>query len=219
MRFVLALALLATAQEPEHITVNANALVGVWKVTRPSYVAKRGIFGDFEFGPPSPGFCRIEQVQDELTVHCLAHGSGRVTLKDRTIRFACSMVARLVLEGVLQSDHSFTAHQAVSLAGMTALEDPNLSSGGKIDLSASPADQGDAAQKLRTAIAQDGKTESALGAIQTVLLLGHQEKFSPPDRPNIQDYFSVYAVEFDQGERICGLHLTGNGVLDAFECA
>ena len=32
------------------------------------------------------------------------------------------------------------------------------------------------------------------------------------------DATSVYAVEFEGGERICGLHQRGDGTLDAFLC-
>jgi len=32
------------------------------------------------------------------------------------------------------------------------------------------------------------------------------------------DATSVYAVEFEGGERICGLHQRGDGTLDAFQC-
>ena len=49
--------------------------------------------------------------------------------------------------------------------------------------------------------------------------LGHQDKDGGPEQQALKDYFSVYVVEFDHGERICGLHQRSDGVLDAFNCA
>jgi hypothetical protein len=231
MRFALVLALMAAsaAQETESITVNASALVGVWKITRPTYVAKRGIFAAIEFGPPLPGFCRIEQSKDELAVHCLAHGSGTARLDGPNIHFARGgMIARIVIDGVLQADKSFAGHEVFKLAGIT-IADTNLSSGAKLDLStpqSGPPDsllRGAIANGLRQtphdiAVKDSPALTVDLGAVQAVVWLGYQDKFAPPGQPNIKDYFSVYAVEFDHGERICGLHRRADGVLDAFQC-
>ena len=228
-----ALLFLATpclAQQTESVTVNASALVGAWEVTHPFYIAKHGIFSAFEFGPPTPGFCRIEQAAGDLAFHCFNSGNGTVTLEGRDIHFAGgSMMARIVLDGSLESGNSFTGHQAIKLAGITA-EDSQLSSGRKIDLSAAQA--GPAAALLRTILTNglaqvphDAKVKDSpvltpeLGAVQAVIWLGHQNKGGGPTQPPIKDYFSVYAVEFDHGERLCGLHQRDNSVLDAFQCA
>jgi len=234
MRLASALLLLsitaATAQETESVTVNASALVGVWNVTSPSYVAKRGIFSDIEFGPLTARFCRIEQDKDELTAYCLDRGKAAVTLDGHNIHFAQGIIiARVVLEGTLDSGNSFTGHLAMKLAGITT-EDPNVSSGGKLDLSKPQIGPADA---LLRAIITDGLAQIPhdaklkdnpalppapdLGGVQALVWLGHQDKGGSPDRQAVKDYFSVYAVEFDHGERLCGLHQR-DGLVDAFQC-
>ena len=218
MLLALALALVATAGPSESITVNADALTGAWTITRPTYIAKRSLFGAIEFGPPAPGFCRVERQEGEFAFHCLGHGEGTVHLEGRNIRFAWgSMLARVAMEGVLQSDNSFSGRIAFKLAGITAV-DSNLSSGSKLDLSRPPPDTGNAAQLLRTAISQDNST-GIMGTVRTLILLGHQDRLGSPDKPNAKDYFTVFAVEFDHGERICGVHQRDDGVMDALQCA
>lgn len=216
----------ATAQETESVTVNASAMVGVWKITRPSYIAKRGLFGAIEFGPPAAGFCRIEQA-DGLTFHCLNSGSGTVTLDGHNIHFAQGiMIARIVLEGTLDSGDGFTGHMAIKLAGITT-EDPNVSSGGKLDLSKPQTGPADAllhtmitnASVEHDAGAKDRPTlPSDLGGVQALIWLGSQDKGGGPDQQAVKNYFSVYAVEFDHGERLCSLHQREDGALDAFLC-
>jgi hypothetical protein len=217
MLLALAVALAAAIQPAESITVNASALAGAWKINRPTYIAKRSLFGDIEFGPPAPGFCRVEQGQEDLAFHCLGHGDGRVSLQGRNIHFAWgSMLARVTMDGILQSDDSFSARLVFKLAGITAA-DSALSSGAKLDLFGSPRGESAQAQALRQAIAQDARL-NGLGSIQAVALLGKQDKFAPPDKPNGKDYFTVYAVEFDKGERICGLHQDEGGGQNAYQC-
>jgi hypothetical protein len=226
--FLLLSAIAATAQETESVTVNASALLGVWKITSPSYIVKRGIFSSIEFGPLTARFCRIEQAKDELTTYCLDGGSSTVTLDGRTIHFARGiLVARAVLEGTLDSNNSFTGRMAMKLAGITT-EDSHLSSGGKLDLSKPQTGPADAL--LRTAIAnglaqiphdaklKDAALPSGLGEVQALIWLGHQDKAGGPDQPTTKDYFSVYAAEFDHGERLCGLHQRDDGVLDVLHC-
>jgi hypothetical protein len=225
--FLLLSTIAASAQQTESITVNASALAGVWKITRPSYIAKRGVFGAIEFGPLTSGLCRIEQA-DGLIFHCLSSGSGTVTLDGPNIHFAQGiMIARAVLEGTLDSGNSFAGHMAIKLMGITT-EDSNLSSGGKLDLSKPQDGPADALMRSIVAnglaqIPHDAKMKDTtlppdLGGVQALIWLGHQDKGGGPDQPAVKDYFSVYAVEFDRGERLCGLHQGEDGVVDAFRC-
>jgi hypothetical protein len=227
--FLLLSAMAASAQQTESITVNASALVGVWKITSPSYIVKRGIFSGIEFGPLSSRFCRIEQMKDELTSYCLNGGRNTVSLNGRSIHFARGiMIARAVLDGTLDSSTSFTGRMAMKLAGITT-EDSNLSSGGKLDLSRPQTGPADALMRraLTDGLAQiphDARLkdppvlESGLGEIQALIWLGQQDQGGGPNQQTMKDYFSVYAVEFDHGERLCGLHQRGDGILDAFQC-
>lgn len=219
MLLALTIALAASAGPSESITVNAEAVTGAWTITRPTYIAKRSLFGAIEFGPPAPGFCRVERQEDEFAFHCLGHGEGTVHLEGRNIRFAWgSLLARVAMEGVLQSDNSFSGKVSFKLAGITAV-DSGFSSGSKLDLSRPAPDTGNVAQLLRTAIGKDGIIAGAgLGGIQALIPLGHQDSFAPPDQAAGKDYFTVYAVEFEGGERICGVHQDGDDGLGEFQC-
>ena len=54
-----------------------------------------------------------------------------------------------------------------------------------------------------------------LGNIEATALLGQTPR--QIDRPE-GDLYSVHIVEFAHGERLCGVHQNGDGVLDAFRC-
>ncbi len=239
MRWIVPVALLclvtaqAAAQQTESITVKASALAGPWKLTRPKYFGKTGIFADWKWGPPSENFCRIEQVRDELTIHCLNTGSGTVAVDGDHIHFAWGgLMARMVIDGVLRSESNFTGHAAAKLLGIS-MEDPGFSSGLKVNPAPASEDKGGKADLLRTVVI-DGlekvphqatikdspalRETPSLGNVQAVAYLGQQNKFAGPKQQDILDFFAVYAVEFEGGERICGLHQRGDGTLDAFQC-
>jgi len=239
MREIVPVALLclvtvqAVAQQTESITVEASALVGPWELTRPNYLGKTGIFGDWKWGPPKDSFCRIEPVHSELTIRCLNNDAGTVVVDGDHIHFAWgTMMARMVIDGVFRSEADFTGHAEAKLAGIS-LEDPGLSSGSKVNPAPVSDDKAGEAALLRT-ILIDGlekvphqatiKDSSAvretlgLGNVQAVAYLGQQNKFGGPKQQDILDFYSVYAVEFESGERICGLHQRGDGTLDAFHC-
>ena len=57
-----------------------------------------------------------------------------------------------------------------------------------------------------------------LGSLQTAVYLGQQDRVGGPGKTD-KGFFTVYALEFDKGERICGLHRRDDGVLDAFQCS
>jgi hypothetical protein len=51
--------------------------------------------------------------------------------------------------------------------------------------------------------------------MEAIAYLGQGPKFGSATE---LDFYSIYAVEFVGGERICGLHQRGDGTLDAFLC-
>ncbi|HET7084639.1 MAG TPA: hypothetical protein VFI23_07710 [Rhizomicrobium sp.] len=228
--FLLLSAMAASAQETESVTVNASALVGIWKLNHPHYAGKADLFAPLKFGPLNENFCRIEQAKEDLTINCLAAGDGRVVLEAGNIRVIWGgTLARLVIGGALQSDHSFAGHAAVRVMGITTEDDKN-SSGMKMDLSDSP-DKGGKAGLLRgiltdglgqipheTAVTESKAITPVLGGLQAIAYVGQQDRFAPPGKQGSPGFFSVYAVEFEKGERLCGLHQREDGVLDAFRC-
>jgi hypothetical protein len=235
MRTVVAAALTfllivpAVAQDVESVTVRANAVLGIWKITHPHALAKAGLFGDWKWERRRDSFCRIEQAGSGMAFHCLSMGEGTVTVSGNRIHLAWgSMMARLVIDGEFQSDASFSGHSAAKLAGIT-IEDPAISSGARIATTAGAADKGGESNLLRTAVSDfaliphspavkdSPALSAALGRAQAFIYLG-QQPFDLPGRENV-GLLAVYAIEFDNGERICGLHRDDDGMLDAFRCA
>ena len=54
-----------------------------------------------------------------------------------------------------------------------------------------------------------------LGIVEAIALLGQTPRqISRPEG----DLYSVHIVEFAHGERLCGVHQNGDGVLDAIRC-
>mgnify|MGYP001556562019 CR=1 FL=1 len=225
------LVLPAAAQPVESVTVTANALLGIWKVTCPHALGKSGFFGDWKWDTARDGFCRVGQGQGELTFHCLSMGAGTASLSGTHVHLAWgSMMARFVIDGEFQSQSNFAGHAAAKLAGIS-IEDPGPSSGVKIDPQTRAADEGGKADLLR-AILSGGLSQvphdlrmkdalpdrASLGRAQAVSHLGQQAKYGLPGKEPT-DFLTVYAIEFDNGERICGLNQRDGGSFDAFQCA
>jgi len=230
----------------ETVIVTESALVGVWKISFPSYVEKAGFFGDLKWGPLSDHFCRIEQSRSNLKTHCLWWiPDGTVVVHGAKIHFAWGwMIARFVIDGTLQSSTSFAGRPNVKLSGIE-LDGPEQSTGTKLTLPGALPDKPGKAVLLSKSLEElaagsliephddaaiTGNSGGnplpvpaalrALGAVQAVLYLGEFAKPLPPGtKPDIGlQNFSVYDVEFANGERLCGLHQRNDGALDAFVC-
>jgi hypothetical protein len=221
----------------ETVIVDASTLTGVWKIAMPNQVTKNGFFGAIKFGALHDHFCRIGQQQEGLMVNCMQGAQGgSVAVEATHIHLAWgTMMARFVLDGPLQSSTYFQAASQAKLAGIS-LADPELSIGSKLSVAPDAPDKGGKAALLRTILAdgldhvphdeaaikktaQGIRENPKLGAIQDIFYLGQQTLLGRPGAdPDQVDYFSVYAVEFDSGERICGLHQRSDGVLDGFLC-
>ena len=227
----------ASAQPVETVVVSASALAGVWKITRPNYVAKRGFFSALEWGPMRPTYCRFEQTGGDLTGRCLPGGAvWTTTIADGHIHLAFgTMMARFIIDGTLQSATHFIGTNTIKLSGI-GFDAPTPSEGDKLTVSETTSDKGGKVALLRTiltsgmpnvphddaAIKKMNPNLSAvpqMGQVRAIAYLGPMAKPQRPDQPETDlDFFSVYAVEFDSGERICGLHQRADGVLDAFLC-
>ena len=220
----------------ETVIVDASTLTGVWKIAKPNFVGKDGFFGPLKWGPLHEQYCRIGQQPEGLTVNYLLSPQGTVTVDGTHIHLAWgTMMARMVLDGALQSSAHFQGASEVKLAGLS-VADPELSTGSKLNIVSNAQDTGGKTALLRTILTEglghvphdDAAIKKAarasgeipkLGTIQDIDYLGQQTLLGKPGANQDQvDFFSVYAVEFDSGERICGLHQRPDGVLDAFLC-
>lgn len=223
----------ALADDVETVTVNASALVGIWKVLWPQSV---GItLHGAQFGPMQDHYCRIEPVKKDLTVHCFAGNlakDGTVSLERNKIHLAWgSMMMRVVMDGVLQSGTGFAATFGFKVSGISHT-DADASGGTKLTIAAGAPDMGGKSALLRAilegglaaaphddaALKQNRFTPEALpnlGSVEAIAYLGQGPKFGSATE---LDFYSIYGVEFAGGERICGLHQRADGVLDAFLC-
>jgi hypothetical protein len=220
----------ASAQQVETVTVYGGSLTGIWKVGSPSSVAI-ALFNETKWGPLQPAFCRIDYGADGYATHCFGEGlrsaGGALDMDRQHFHLAWgTMMARFVFDGTVESTTRFSGHFAIKLAGIP-IHDPDLSEGDKIEVKPDTPDTGGKAQLLRSIL--DGETPShdaklqdnfaaahalSLGKIEVMAWLGQMAARDHPD----PSYLTVYAVEFEQGERLCALHQLPDGTLDAFEC-
>jgi len=231
------------AQAPESVLVEGHSMSGVWKISLPSEVAIT-LFHEAKFGPLDDYLCRIEQVQNDLTVHCLVRGfrrDGTGSIEDAKLHLAWGvMMARFVIDAPLESSANFRGTFAVKLAGIE-YDNPELSSGTKLTLSPNAPDATGKAGLLRRALDELATGTLALphdeaamkrnsrdtrlltpaelgklGAVEAMVYLG---RTTTPDNGKLVDFFNVYDVEFANGERLCGIHQRDDGVIDDLVCA
>ena len=232
----------------ESVTVYGSTLVGVWRAGLPLYAGKASIFSPLIWGPLRDTFCRITPRQNDLEASCLQlFGQNPTVTTDGThVHFAMgTMMARLVMDGDLVSAEHIRGHFQAKLVGI-ALEDSAVSEIIGVTPDPATSDKGGKAALLRR-ILEEGLSDvpyddaaigmwwhgqiaavPKLGAVRTIAYLGQETYWGtppPPEgaknwhaRPDRPDFFSVYLVDFADGERLCGLHQRDDGVLDGFHC-
>ncbi len=240
---LLPVAALAQGGAPpiETVTVNASALVGVWKVDVPAYGSVNFSFHT-TWGPMQGNFCRIEQAQNGLSANCFPGPGreGKVTVEESHFHMAWgTMMARAYIDASMSSPTAFDGHIGVKLSGL-AIENPASSHGEKMILSAiksDPGGKGPLLTRLLTALSggtsDNGAIDKAplvqlptaaelreLGALDSVIYLGASPKPLPPNakEPAQPEFYRVYDVEFAAGHRLCGLHQRDDGMVDALRC-
>src|ERR1022692_1396617 len=178
----LALCLVATAavaQEIEQVTVYGGNLSGIWKVSRPAWLAVT-LFQSPKWGPLRNAFCRIDYNQNSYTTNCYGQGpSNGGTLEVDNKRFHLAwgtMMVRMVLDGAVESATRFAGHFAVKLAGIS-IEDADLTEGTKIDVRTDTSDAGGKAQLVREILSgatppHDTKLDDWFTAAHTLQLGG-----------------------------------------------
>jgi len=239
---VLALCLLtstASAQDVEQVTVFGGAVAGFWKIDRPESVSV-SFSHTVTWGPIRSWLCRIEQAKTEAKIHCLGgpfRQNGAASLSDGKIHLAWgTMLARLVVDGIFETPTHYAGTFALKLAGISH-ENPTPVSGTKIVPSLPAPDPDGKAALLRTILTEGpsrapldmdaiAKNTGALadtlkavppGPVLQIVWMGREPRYNRGVKE--LDGFSIYAVEFEGGERICGLHQRSDGILDAFQCA
>jgi len=236
-----------TAPPIETVTVKASALVGVWIIDWPQWgrITFGGTsWGPMENRycriEQVKGDLAVHCFGGDMGAN--SFGSGTANLEGTQIHFAWgNMLLRPVMDGTLQSPTRIAGKMGVKFSGIEH-ENPQPSNATKYAFPERAGDIGEKAALLRTTLQQLAQGSStpindaaskkslgtlpsdlhALGAIQVVAFLGPSSKEITSITPGVprvdRNFFSVYAVEFEGGERICGLHQRDDGVVDAFRC-
>jgi hypothetical protein len=193
-------------------------------------------------------FCRITHATgDAAAVTCLTGGDwrGTATLEDGKLHFALgAFPLRLIIEADYKERDSFsglfgvrilaisvdaatpaTAHRRVvpetapdtaGLGGLVSARLAQLAQG----YVAAPGDV--IAGQFRGTQLNTAKEIQPLGKVEAVLYLGEGSRRRPPAKrgdPEPPPFtYSVYQVEFENGQRVCAAHDRGDGVLDGFLC-
>lgn len=229
---VFVLAATVAQGQPETVSVERNrGLEGLWKISVPAGFGV-SFSGPAKFGPMRDLYCRITQDGD---IHCLSGGyaqSGTAMLDGDQAHIAWgSMMARMAVDATYR-DGGLTGIFTFKLSGIRH-DAPEPSIGTRI-LPPSGNDEGSkslAALMTQLSVGKvsfplDAKAIAAhdgalptdikkLGNVEATALLGQTPR--QIDRPD-GDLYSVHIVEFAHGERLCGMHQNGEGVLDAFRC-
>lgn len=221
---------IAQAQLAETVTVNEATLTGLWKIAVPNGFSIN-LAQHVSFLPMKNIFCRITQSGSAFDIHCINRGysrSGSGTISGNKVHIAWgSMMARMVIDG-MRSGSDIDGHFAFKLSGISH-EDSEPSHSERLAPPIAGADRGGKEALLKAvlegrpvprdnaAILKNGGTTNpeTLGAVQVVAYLGQSPRLGGGADP---EFFTVYAVEFDNGERLCGLHQRDDGTLDAFHC-
>jgi hypothetical protein len=236
MRKILPLALLLFAADVQAQTESVNVersrgLEGLWKISVPAGFGI-GLGGPAKFGPMRDVYCRISQDGD---IHCLSGGyaeNGTAGLDDDNAHIAWgSMMARMAIDARYK-DGGLTGTFTFKLSGIRH-DAPEPSIGSRITAPRGSDEGSKCLTSLMTQLSSgtvsspvDAKSIAAhggalprdlqkLGNVEAIAFLGRTPlKIDLPDG----DFYSVHIVEFAHGERLCGVHQNGAGVLDAFRC-
>jgi hypothetical protein len=231
----------------ESLTVHASPMVGVWKLAWPQWGRipgnRWGPLGDryCRIGERR-GDLEIHCLTRGGGANNIAQGAVSVT-EDQVSFTWGSIFSRMWLEGKLQSPIRIDARMGARIAGFQR-ENPAPVSATKLSFSEDAPDLGERTVLLRTALQQlaSGKLTlphdaeaiednggelpndiKLLGALKLVTHLGPSFRETATSLGNgvpVMDLesFRAFAVEFEHGQRLCGLHQRADGMLDYFRC-
>jgi hypothetical protein len=216
----------------ETVTSSAASLAGLWKVSWPlSPPLPKGL------GPEAVMYCRVGLARNVPAVNCFDRRNGVLTVSDKNIRIVWSppMTPQSnVIEAEMTSPDSFSGSERVRMAGITVIRSGGLA-GVRQQINPQMPDTAGNAPQLRRILEEiargalsrpyeraplvelpDAQTLHALGPVQSIIYQAKTNVWR--DGAWIGGFFSLYLVEFQNGNRLCGLHQRDDGVLDAFRC-
>jgi hypothetical protein len=194
-----ALGVPAAAQET--VTVEkARGMTGLWRIEVPRSI-RITFFHDAQFGEMRPVFCRIGEAGN---IHCLNGGysrEGTVSVDGNSVHIAWgTAMARFVIDGVRDGD-TIRGRFAFKFSGISLIA-PSPLVGARLESLGNEASSQAAAMIAQLKSTPPPALEG-LGTVEEVSYLGTSPRL---DGNGDADYFSVYALEFPGGERICGVH-------------
>ena len=219
----------AAAQQIETVTVTASALAGTWKIT--------GRVGKSPNDVPLKLHCRIDLPHAAPAIACFERQNPVLTVEDGKLRIIWSptLAQSNVIDAQMTSTTSFTASERLRLMGVTVFTSTDLTgtrqepdpgapdAAGKAPLMRSLLDQlakGALSQPYdatKLVVLPKADDLRALGAVTAITYMDHAN--ASDDKKIVPDFFSLYAVDFQNGRRFCGLHQRDDGVIDGFRCA
>jgi hypothetical protein len=224
--FLLLASSAAAAQNIDTVTVTAPSLAGTWKIVGPP---------PQRLGDVQPKLhCRIDIFHEKPALSCFERKDGSVTVKGGDLRIIWSptLAQSNVIEVHMTSADSFTGVERVLMMGIPMY--PVTRTGTREELDPGTPDAARKAPLLRAILEEmengtfnrpyDGTLVELpkVGELQT---LGVVTAITYMDETNarrgdksVPHFFSLYAVDFQNGRRFCVLHQRDDGVLDAFKC-
>lgn len=192
------------------------------------------------FGPPRDQLCRIGAAGDggALAAWCISFGGPQgaaVEAGGKTLSLAWSAGrgVKLTLRGTLNNAQGFGAEFLFEQDRETYRDGDRLA-GSKFDLARSGEDSGGMSVMLAGTLAALSLGDAALlqaqapdvaappqellaalGGVVSTAWLGRAPRLRDP---KLADFFEVYAVEFANGERLCGIHQGPYGKVDGLVC-
>jgi hypothetical protein len=231
---VFAFVFTATAVQSQPETVNVErtrGLEGLWKISVPAGFGI-GFSGPAKFGPMRDLYCRVTQ---SGSIHCLSGGyarDGTAALDGDRVHIAWgSMMARMAIDAAFK-EGSFIGTFTFKLSGIR--RDAREPSVGK--RLTPPTGSDDGSKYVATLMTQlsagtisvplDAKAIAAhdgalptgipnLGNVEAIATLGQTPR--QIDQPE-GGLYSGHIVEFERGERLCGVSQNTGGVLVAVRC-
>lgn len=243
---LMAFAAAAVDEAPEIAWGKGSDLSGIWRIATPAGGKITVGFGsDVQFEAMEEEFCRIGQKGDDLWVRCLGPhhysqvGEGEIDGGKLHLAWG-SMALRFVIDAPLVSAVHFDGRFAVKVVG-SRHEAPEAATGTKLALALDAPDPEGLKPVLLQAIDEymngglklphdqkainrniDGREPTPakklrdFGKVVGAIYLGKVE--TKDEAGKRRPFFSVYDVEFENGERLCGLHRRNDGVIDGFLC-
>lgn len=206
--------------------VTAPSVVGAWKIV--GLPAQRP--GDVQVKL----HCRIDLLRAKPALSCFDRRNGKLTVEGENFRIIWSptLAQSNVIEAHMTSVDSFAGEEQVLMMGIPLFR--STRTGTRLETEPGTPDAAGKADFLRSILEElrtgtfnhqydgplvellDANDLQSLGTVTAITYLDGANAVR--DQKVVADFFSLYAVNFQNGRLFCGLHQRDDGVLDGFRC-